>query len=220
MDRMDRSRAAGMLVNGAPWLDLELTPFSPSHRLMCPCARSSADASSDRLRANARCVKCRTRGADLKHPSARDSDISLVPPPGQELCRHLQTTFLKQIETFPDGEVLFDHCNKFGFEGVVSKRRASGYSSSPSRHWIKVNCPDWKRDNAERWRIFKQPEQTERQRALVNKLACILEQLRTPGLRQGIARELRNHVAFLRVKSLNWSRPDAAHALVKWGKRG
>ena len=35
------------------------------------------------------------------------------------LCRHLQTPFLKQIETFPDGEALFDHCNQFGFEGVV-----------------------------------------------------------------------------------------------------
>jgi hypothetical protein len=26
--------------------------------------------------------------------------------------------FLKQVETFPDAEVLFDHCDKFGFEGV------------------------------------------------------------------------------------------------------
>jgi hypothetical protein len=34
MDRMDRSRAAGMLVNGPPWSDLELTPFSPPHKLV------------------------------------------------------------------------------------------------------------------------------------------------------------------------------------------
>ena len=101
------------------------------------------------------------------------------------------TPFLKQVETFPDGEVLFDHCNKFGFEGVVSKRRASGYSSGPSQHWVKTKCPDWKRDNAERWKIFNQPEQTERQRALVRKreeLARVLEQLRTPGLRRHSAR--------------------------------
>ena len=39
------------------------------------------------------------------------------------LCRRSHTPYLKQVETFPDGEVLFDHCNKFGFEGVVSKRR-------------------------------------------------------------------------------------------------
>ena len=58
----------------------------------------------------------------------------------------------------------------------------------------------WKRINAERWRIFNQPEQTERQRALVRKreeLARVLEQLRAPGLRQPIARELRKHVAIL-----------------------
>jgi ATP-dependent DNA ligase len=28
--------------------------------------------------------------------------------------------FLSQIETYPDGEVLLDYCNRFGFEGVVS----------------------------------------------------------------------------------------------------
>ena len=121
--------------------------------------RWRADASSDRLRANARCVKCRTRGDILSTRRARDSDISLVPPPGQELCRHLQTTFLKQIETFPDGEVLSDHCSKFGFEGVVSKRKSSRYSSGPSRNWGKTKCPGWKRIDAERWRIFDGPEQ-------------------------------------------------------------
>jgi bifunctional non-homologous end joining protein LigD len=52
-----------------------------------------------------------------------------------------RTPLLKQVETFPNGEVLFDHCNEFGFEGVVSKRRNSGYSSGPSRHWVKVKCP-------------------------------------------------------------------------------
>ena len=69
-----------------------------------------------------------------------------------------------------------------------------------SRHWVKIKCPDWKRDNAERWKIFIQPEQTERQRALVRKreeLARVLEHQRTPGLRAGIVRELRTPVAIL-----------------------
>ncbi len=95
--------------------------------------------------------------------------------------------FLKEVQIFPDGPVLFEHCSKFGFEGVVSKRLASRYSSGPSRNWVKAKCPGWKRINAERWRIFNQPEQTERQRALVRKreeLARVLEQLKTPGLRQ------------------------------------
>jgi bifunctional non-homologous end joining protein LigD len=80
--------------------------------------------------------------------SERKRDLS-------RLCRQSHTTFLKQIETFPDGEVLFDHCNKFGFEGVVSKRRASGYTSGPSRHWVKIKCPGWKRDNQERFSLFE-----------------------------------------------------------------
>ena len=71
------------------------------------------------------------------------------------LCRQSHTPFLKQVESFPDGEALFDHCNRFGFEGVVSKRRTSGYSSGPSRHWVKTKCPDWKRDNAERGKLFE-----------------------------------------------------------------
>ncbi|HET9687568.1 MAG TPA: hypothetical protein VFP79_10355 [Pseudolabrys sp.] len=49
------------------------------------------------------------------------------------LCRKSRNPFLKQVETFPDGEVLFDYCSKFGFEGVVSKRKGSRYSSGPSR---------------------------------------------------------------------------------------
>ena len=42
--------------------------------------------------------------------------------------------------------MLFDHCNKFG----VCFVRASGYTSGPSRHWVKVKCPDWNRDNTDR----------------------------------------------------------------------
>ena len=75
----------------------------------------------------------------------------------------------------------------------MSKRLASGYSSGASRYGVKVKCPDWTRDNAERWRIFSQPEQTERERALVRKreeIARVLERLRAPGLSQGMAREL------------------------------
>jgi hypothetical protein len=111
--------------------------------------------------------------------------------------------FMRQVQTFPNGPVLFEHCSKFGFEGVVSKRLASRYSSGPSRQLIKVKCPGWKRINAERWRIFEgpsKPELTEAQRTLARKrqqLARIIEHLRSPGLSQGIARELRKHVAIL-----------------------
>jgi ATP-dependent DNA ligase len=52
------------------------------------------------------------------------------------LCRQSHTSFLKHVETFPDGGP-FNHCNQFGFEGFVSKRRASGYTSGPSRRSAK-----------------------------------------------------------------------------------
>jgi bifunctional non-homologous end joining protein LigD len=54
------------------------------------------------------------------------------------LCRGARVPYLHQVEVFADGEVLFDYCNRFGFEGVVSKRRASGYASGSSRWWVKV----------------------------------------------------------------------------------
>jgi ATP-dependent DNA ligase len=47
-------------------------------------------------------------------------------------------------------KVLFDYSNRFGFEGVVSKRRQSGYASGSSSWWVKVKCPHWKRANSER----------------------------------------------------------------------
>jgi len=89
------------------------------------------------------------------------------------------------VETFPDGEVLFDYCNKFGFVGVVSKRLASRYSGGPSRNWVKTKCPGWKRINAERYRLFegpRKPEQTEAQKTLAKKrteLARVIERLRS-----------------------------------------
>ena len=90
------------------------------------------------------------------------------------ICRQSHTPILGQVETFPDGEALFGHCNEFGFEGVVSKRRASGYSSGPSRHWVKVKCPDWKRINVQRHKLFEGPRKPELVRhALVDDIGRI-----------------------------------------------
>ena len=105
---------------------------------------------------------------------------------------------------FPNGGLLFDHCNKFAFEGVVSKRLASRYSSGPSRNWVKTKCPHLKRINAERYRLFegspRKPELTEAQKALAKKrteLASVIERLRSPPLSHGIAGELRKQQAIL-----------------------
>jgi ATP-dependent DNA ligase len=111
--------------------------------------------------------------------------------------------YLSLVETFADGAVLFDYCNKFGFEGIVSKRRRSRYSSGPSRNWVKTKCPGWKRINVGRHKMFegsRKPELTEAQKTLAKKreeLARVSERLRSPGLRPGIAREVREHQTVL-----------------------
>jgi bifunctional non-homologous end joining protein LigD len=56
------------------------------------------------------------------------------------LCARSRVPFMKEVQTFPNGELLFEHCNKFGFEGVVSKRLSSRYMSGPSRNWVKTKC--------------------------------------------------------------------------------
>ena len=72
----------------------------------------------------------------------------------RRLCAKARVPFMRLVH-FPDGPVLFDHCNQFGFEGVVSKRLASRYVSGPSRNWIKSKFPDWKRINVERGKLFE-----------------------------------------------------------------
>ena len=76
---------------------------------------------------------------------------------------------------------------------MVSKCLASRYASGPSRNWVKTKCPDWKRINAERWRIFEdptKPEPTEAQKTLAKKreeLARVRGSLARPELRPGLA---------------------------------
>ncbi len=114
------------------------------------------------------------------------------------LCRKSKVPYLSQVETFPDGAVLFDYCSKFGFEGVVSKRKGSRYSSGPSRNWVKTKCPGWKRINAGRHKLFegpRKPELTEAQKTLAKKreeLIRGLERLRSPGHSTGAA-QARGH---------------------------
>jgi SAM-dependent methyltransferase len=40
----------------------------------------------------------------------------------------------------------------------VSKRLASRYSSGPSHNWCKSKCPDWKKINAGRHKLFEGPQ--------------------------------------------------------------
>jgi len=57
--------------------------------------------------------------------------------------------FLKEAD-FPNGALLYEHYDKFGFDGVMSKRIWSHYESGPSRYWTKAKGPGGARDHAER----------------------------------------------------------------------
>lgn len=59
----------------------------------------------------------------------------------RRLCRKSTLPFIREVETFPDGQVLLAHCNHYGFAGVVSKRAAAPYVSGPSQSWLKVSLP-------------------------------------------------------------------------------
>jgi ATP-dependent DNA ligase len=53
-----------------------------------------------------------------------------------------------------DGPLVFQHACKLGLEGIVSKRRDSGYRSGRSADWIKSknpNAPAVKREAEEEW---------------------------------------------------------------------
>src|SRR5262249_54145076 len=39
------------------------------------------------------------------------------------------------------GDVVFRHACKLGFEGIVSKRLGSRYTSGRTRHWLKMKNP-------------------------------------------------------------------------------
>jgi ATP-dependent DNA ligase len=52
------------------------------------------------------------------------------------------------------GPVVFEHACKLGCEGIVSKRRGSGYARGRSSNWIKVKNPDApavRREREEHW---------------------------------------------------------------------
>jgi bifunctional non-homologous end joining protein LigD len=97
---------------------------------------------------------------DLQHQDG--VDLMPLPLPLTErkrdlvrLCRKSVLSLMKLIQTFPDGQVLFEHCASYGFEGIVAKRLDRPYVSGPSRSWVKVKCPGWKRENSERFRMFE-----------------------------------------------------------------
>lgn len=55
------------------------------------------------------------------------------------------------VPSFDDGEALMLAAMEHSLEGVVSKRRASTYTSGRGRHWVKSKTPMWRQANKDRW---------------------------------------------------------------------
>jgi bifunctional non-homologous end joining protein LigD len=58
-------------------------------------------------------------------------------------------------ETFEDAKALLRAADRFGLEGIVSKRKEMGYRSGTSSHWVKVKTSAWRKANEERWKPFE-----------------------------------------------------------------
>jgi bifunctional non-homologous end joining protein LigD len=58
-------------------------------------------------------------------------------------------------EAFTDGLVLLRVAEKYGLEGVVSKRRDAPYRSGACPGVAQVKTMAWRQANNERWRVFE-----------------------------------------------------------------
>ena len=88
-------------------------------------------------------------GVDLRPPAAREQDLV-------KLYRKSILSRMKLIQNFPEGDVLFEHCARYGFEGIVAKRVDRPYVSGPSKAWVKIKSPRLQApDNSERFRMLE-----------------------------------------------------------------
>jgi len=113
-------------------------------------------------------------GVDLRNQSLsqRQKDLARACGKGREPIPHL---FL--VEAFPEGEPLLEWCARYQLEGIVSKRRAAGYASGTSRHWVKVKCEGWREANQHRHKLFEGPPKIEpgpRERELTKSMLSLL----------------------------------------------
>jgi ATP-dependent DNA ligase len=81
----------------------------------------------------------------------------LPPPTSREIGGALGNS-LSSAGKEGDGETVFRHACKLGFEGIVSKRLGSPYISGRSRAWLKFKtpaAPAVKREAEEEWGMNK-----------------------------------------------------------------
>ena len=182
------AEAFGKLPTQSAILDGELVLIDPRgaahfYRLMAQMRTSEPDESQLMFLSSICWIRMALICAPYPYPSASATCIGCASNHGCRSCARCKPS--------PNGPVLFEHCSKFGFEGVVSKRLASRYTGGPSRNWVKTKCPGWKRINSEHYRLFEGPRKpalTEAQKTLARKrqeLAPVTGSLRSPGSEPG-----------------------------------
>src|SRR5262245_3060003 len=142
--------------------------------------------------------------------SERDVDLRSLPLSARQrdltrLCNKARKAVpcLFLVESFPEGEPLLEWCEQYQFEGIVSKRLSSRYSSGTCRDSQQTKCDGWREANQFRHRLFEghrkvDPDGHERElKKRREGLGRDLERLQGPDLSPGIARELKKHQAIL-----------------------
>ena len=103
---------------------------------------------------------------------------------------------MREIETFPDGQVLLTHLNCFDFEGLgFQARRLGSRERPPSGPWLKVKCPDWTTENEYRHRLFQGPEKPRSASAAARSSPAFRCGSSWLALAKGRLHELREHAA-------------------------
>jgi bifunctional non-homologous end joining protein LigD len=95
---------------------------------------------------------------DLLHHNGRDlRELPLIERKArlEKLILAANAKWLRYSESFDDGLELLQAADRFGLEGVVSKRCDTPYRSGKQSEWIKVKCQTWREANRERWRLFE-----------------------------------------------------------------
>jgi ATP-dependent DNA ligase len=89
-------------------------------------------------------------GEDLRPLPLIDRRLQL-----SELVARSNVRCLHLVWGFDNGAKLLEAAERYGLEGIVSKRARSAYRSGPSRDWVKIKTAGWRAANRERWKAFR-----------------------------------------------------------------
>ena len=73
----------------------------------------------------------------------------------EKLMVRVENSTIRYSEIFADPLPLLAACAANGQEGVVSKSIDQPYRSGASKEWLKIKCPEWRRENEWRNEFFQ-----------------------------------------------------------------